>query len=639
MSRTAKAKFALFIGFGISTVLLIIVLTISIFDLNLSKNLIVNDISKHNTLVRELHIMQLASMHRLQVLHTVALENNIFIKDEMWMAFNASASAFVKAKKHIEALNLSNTERMLFNKVKIAASISQPLQEKIFQHILKTTGPVDISIFKDELKKQYNVIESINKFVEIESAESISAEMTTTNLIDDAKNILLLIISIAIIVNVSLQFIIGKAVARQTKNLDNEKNQFKTLFEGSLNSVLLFKGEHIVNCNETACTVFRAPNKDQLIGRKIIDFQSSQQDMNIFDPGKLFESEAVSNETRLNVFESNLVKLDGTVFPAMISYKRLNFSDEYNSQIVINDITKIKKHEEELRYINENLETIIKDKVCELKETESQLLQSEKLASIGQLSAGVAHEINNPIGYIYSNILTLSDYFHDVFLLLDEFDSLEKNSSHSNEMSNRVSKIKKEIGIDYIKSDTTNLIKETIDGIKRVKLIVRDLKDFSRVGSESWEKSDIHKGIDSALNIANHTLKNKAIVQKKYGDIPECFCVPHQLNQVFLNLLTNAAQAIENNGRIIISTEKVGDQVLIRFEDNGAGIAEECMNKIFDPFYTTKPVGTGTGLGLSVSYGIIQKHQGEITVESKIGEFTRFSIWLPILPDEQKLAS
>jgi signal transduction histidine kinase len=268
--------------------------------------------------------------------------------------------------------------------------------------------------------------------------------------------------------------------------------------------------------------------------------------------------------------------------------------------------------------------------IKKLEETQSQLMQSEKLASIGQLAAGVAHEINNPIGYVYSNLGTLEKYVHDTFEMLDQYEQAEV-AIGNNEIREKLKAAKIRLDIVFLKQDLHALMSESKDGITRVKNIVQNLKDFSHVDiADVWHFSNLHSGIDSTLNIVNNEIKYKADVVKKYGVIPDVECLSSQLNQVFMNMLVNASHAIEAHGTITISTGKQNDEVWVEISDTGKGIAQEHIKKIFDPFFTTKPVGKGTGLGLSLSYGIIQKHHGRIDVHSELGNGTVFRVWLPV---------
>jgi signal transduction histidine kinase len=193
-----------------------------------------------------------------------------------------------------------------------------------------------------------------------------------------------------------------------------------------------------------------------------------------------------------------------------------------------------------------------------------------------------------------------------------------------------ISNIKTKVNLDYLKQDVFELVDESSNGIQRVRQIVQDLKDFSHVGTSEWQWVDLHRGLDSTLNIVNNEIKYKAVVKKEYGDLPHIECLGPQINQVFMNLLVNAAQAIESQGEITICTGTKDDFIWVEFADTGCGIDPENLKRIFDPFYSSKPLGQGTGLGLSLSYGIVNKHGGRIEVESEVGKGTKFKVWLPM---------
>jgi two-component system, NtrC family, sensor kinase len=273
----------------------------------------------------------------------------------------------------------------------------------------------------------------------------------------------------------------------------------------------------------------------------------------------------------------------------------------------------------------------LKELNSKLSDAQTKLIQSEKLASIGQLAAGVAHEINNPIGFIFSNFGTLEQYLQDLFQMLDAYEQADATAGDAAVLA-RLRNLRSELDIDYLKEDIPNLMRESRDGIQRVRKIVQDLKDFSRVDArQEWEAVDLHAGIDSTLNIVNNEIKYKADVVKNYGDLPEVQCLPSEMNQVFMNLLVNAAHAITaERGTITITTAVDGPNVWVEVADTGSGIAAENMQRIFDPFFTTKPVGKGTGLGLSLSYGIVQKHGGRMEVSSELGTGTRFRVTIPV---------
>ncbi len=269
---------------------------------------------------------------------------------------------------------------------------------------------------------------------------------------------------------------------------------------------------------------------------------------------------------------------------------------------------------------------------AKLKRAQDQLMQSEKLASIGQLAAGVAHEINNPVGYVFSNFGTLEKYLADLFRVLEAYEQAEGQLAGS-AAGARLAALRAEIELDYLKQDVPALMNESREGIKRVRKIVQDLKEFSHVDTkQDWEWINLHQGIDSTLNIVNNEIKYKAEVVKHYGDLPDVQCLPSEINQVFMNLLVNAAHAVhKERGTITVRTGVHGsEQVWVEIEDDGCGIPKENLSRIFDPFFTTKPVGKGTGLGLSLSYGIVQKHGGRLEVDSEPGRGTRFRVTIPV---------
>lgn len=269
-----------------------------------------------------------------------------------------------------------------------------------------------------------------------------------------------------------------------------------------------------------------------------------------------------------------------------------------------------------------------------LKQTQTQLLQSEKMASIGQLAAGVAHEINNPIGYVHSNLGTLQGYLRGLMTLLDAYDAAARTLPVEFAPNfESIAGTKQQVDYDFLRQDLPLLLAESREGIERVKKIVLDLRDFSHGGQsdvEEWLCVDVHRGIESTLNIVWNEIKYKAEVHRDYAELPPIECIPSQLNQVFLNLLINASQAITDHGAITVSTRLTGDQICIGIADTGVGIAPEHLERIFDPFFTTKAVGKGTGLGLALSYGIVKKHQGRISVSSTVGVGTEFRIHLPV---------
>jgi two-component system, NtrC family, sensor kinase len=260
-------------------------------------------------------------------------------------------------------------------------------------------------------------------------------------------------------------------------------------------------------------------------------------------------------------------------------------------------------------------------KIQELEETQRHLLQSEKMAAIGQLAAGVAHEINNPVGFVNSNLGSLQKYSKEMIALLDRCRAGQ--GSEADFLA---------ADFDYLKQDVDDLLRESRDGLERVKKIVADLKDFSHVDESAWQEADINAGVESTLNVVWNELKYKAEVIRQLGELPPVCCIAAQINQVVMNLLVNAAHAIETRGVITLRTGCAGDQVWIEVADTGKGMPPAVMQHIFEPFFTTKAVGKGTGLGLSLAYDIVKKHGGEIEVSSEPGVGSTFRVTLPLRP-------
>jgi two-component system NtrC family sensor kinase len=265
--------------------------------------------------------------------------------------------------------------------------------------------------------------------------------------------------------------------------------------------------------------------------------------------------------------------------------------------------------------------------IGELQQANDRLLQAEKMASIGQLAAGVAHEINNPIGFVNSNMGTLQNY---VTTLFDVMEGYQQAAHGAPPVAARIAELKEAGEVDFIREDFLALMSESREGLQRVKEIVQSLKDFSHVETTDAAPADLHRGLDSTLNIVNNEIKYKANVVKEYGNLPLVVCAGPQLNQVFMNLLMNAAQAMDTMGTITIRTGCSGEWVWIEFTDTGSGMAPATLNRIFEPFYTTKAIGSGTGLGLSVSYGIVKRHGGRIEVDSTLGVGSKFTVHLPV---------
>lgn len=270
----------------------------------------------------------------------------------------------------------------------------------------------------------------------------------------------------------------------------------------------------------------------------------------------------------------------------------------------------------------------------EIKQTHAHLLQSEKMAGLGQVAAGVAHEINNPVGFVLSNIQTLEQYMSFFKTLIHEYKTLvvaKNDESAACQILERIDQICQQEDLDFVLDDTQDLINESIDGVNRVKDIVLNLKTFSHPGGDKRQSASLNEVLDSTVKIIWNELKYKITLEKDYAaDLPELMCSPSQLSQVFMNLMVNAGHAIEGQGVIRLATRQQDENLIVTVSDNGCGIDEQHLQQIFQPFFTTKEAGKGTGLGLSLSFGIIEQHGGQMSADSTVGEGTTFTVTLPL---------
>lgn len=412
------------------------------------------------------------------------------------------------------------------------------------------------------------------------------------------------------------------------KQAQNKLQMFRALLDHSSDiiEVLNLETLRLFDINETGC-------RETGYGREEI----LAMDIHDLDPTySAISRQEIAEQIRQSghaQYESIRRRRDGTTFPVEISATRIELEQPYLLNVV-RDITERKRIElqmlEQYRHVAE-INVQLTEANRELEQAKHQLLQSEKMAAIGLLAAGVAHEINNPVGYVNSNLGTLEKYLADIMVILDKYTAAEAVLGADNPLLEELRQFKVRVDFDYLRADIKALLAESHQGLDRIKKIILDLKDFSRADTdEQWVWADLHHGLDSTLNVVWNELKYKCEVVKEYGDLPKVWCLPSQLNQVFMNLLVNAAQAIEVRGRIVIRTGWQGEQVWVEVEDTGKGIPPEIVSRIFDPFFTTKPVGKGTGLGLSVSYNIVEKHHGHIEVRSEVGRGTAFRVWLPV---------
>ena len=395
--------------------------------------------------------------------------------------------------------------------------------------------------------------------------------------------------------------------------LRDSEERYRLLIENAIVGIALIQEQEIVFANNYMADLSGYPH-EEIIGSAFLDY--------------------IHPDDRQMAVENHLKRLQGEEFPNSYPIRMIDKQGEVR-WLEVNAVL--------MSYENKAAILIFLRNITQQRNLESQLFHSEKMASIGQLAAGVAHEINNPVGYVSSNLHTLGEYQADVEKLIAGYQEARKdmqrilgNGFKDDQLSAKIRKLEvleEEIDLTFLLEDWPLLIGQCQEGMHRIKDIVVDLKDFAHPGDQKKQTADINKCIRSTLNIVWNELKYNSVIIEDLGDIPEIECYPQQLNQVFMNLLVNAAQSIETKGKIKIRTRQVEDVVEISVSDTGCGIPESSLSAIFDPFFTTKPVGKGTGLGLNVAYNIIQKHRGRINVASKVGQGTTFTIRLPFTPN------
>lgn len=357
-------------------------------------------------------------------------------------------------------------------------------------------------------------------------------------------------------------------------------------------------------------------------------------------------------------FTSNAILIGSGLEAALLSFAladKINLYKKEREESQLRAIAVAKENEQLIREQNVILEHRVEERTHELqesnkslqqtldylKETQAQLVEAEKMASLGQLTAGVAHEINNPINFVTSNVAPLK---RDISIVWEAIETIQKIALTADlsvaEKESQINTYREEQDLDYLKTEIDFLLKGMYEGANRTAEIVRSLRIFSRVDEDSLKFADINEGVESTLVILNSLIREGVQVEKQYAKLPLVECYPGKLNQVFLNIITNAIYAINKKfngstgGVLKIATDVEGDNVAISIEDNGTGMPDEVREKIFEPFFTTKEVGEGTGLGMSIVYNTIKKHQGEIKVESRMGAGTKFTL---VIPQQQEV--
>jgi PAS domain S-box-containing protein len=430
--------------------------------------------------------------------------------------------------------------------------------------------------------------------------------------------------------------------------------KYRSIFENIVEGILRTTADgRFLGCNPATAAILGYDSPEDLV--KTIP---SISQLYVSPPRRRELYKLMLENKEVKNFEVEMFCKDGGKRWVMLS-TRAAFGEQGEILYVdgmLQDITERKRAEKALQELNEELEQRVAERTRELetantglrqlagqlesaysdlKSAQSQMLQQEKMASIGQLAAGVAHEINNPVGFVMSNLNSLKKYTEKLLVFIGSQDKAIRDiTDPAMERQRALLEIldgdRKALKIDYIAGDALNLVEESIEGANRVKKIVQNLKSFSRVDQTENQPTDLNMAIESTLQIVWNEIKYKATVNREYGEIPITVCNAGELNQVFTNLLINAGQALRESGEITIRTWSEGDNIYLSFSDTGRGIPPEIRQRIFEPFFTTKEVGKGTGLGLSITYDIIKKHKGDIEVTSEPGKGTTFTIRLPV---------
>ena len=391
--------------------------------------------------------------------------------------------------------------------------------------------------------------------------------------------------------------------------LRESEERYRLLIENTIVGIIVISDQRVTFANNFV-SILSGYTVDEIIGKPFIDFiHPDDRELAISNHMKRLSGEPIAESYPIRILNKKKEMLWMEVSAVRLSY-------EGRPAILI----------------------FLRD-VSQQRQLEAQLFQNEKMASIGQLAAGVAHEINNPVGFVNSNLHTLGEYYRDIETLVASYrealTGIEALAPDANNdmILNKIKEVmrrEENVDLDFIFEDGPQLIDESREGMARIKKIVSDLKDFAHPGSQDRQAIDINSSIESTLNIVWNELKYNANVVKDFGELPKIEGYPQQLNQVFMNLLVNAAQSMKEKGEITIQTRATNSHVEIKISDTGCGITEEDLKRIYDPFFTTKPVGKGTGLGLNVSFNIVKKHNGAIHATSEVGRGTTFTIALPL---------
>ena len=395
-----------------------------------------------------------------------------------------------------------------------------------------------------------------------------------------------------------------------------------TMSEG----VLGLDQDRRITCANRSAEHLLGWSSEELIGHQVDDFLLARRGGEGIHPESENPFSWLENRGEFYFIEDVFRRKDGRTVDLEISALALAQEEgDTHTIVLLADIAERKESQAALLQAFADRDTL--NQVLET--AQGRLLQAEKMASVGHLAAGVAHEINNPIGFVTSNLRTLKAQVADLLSVVAAYQQAETAIAAFPELRQAINQAKAAVDLGFLQQDMPNLIDESLDGVGRVKKIVDNLRDFSQVDSADWQYASLEKGLESTLNVLWNEIKDKAKIVRHYCGQPEIECIASQLNQVFMNLLLNAAQAIEQRGVITLRTGFDPVEVWVEIEDSGCGIRPEHLKQIFEPFFTTQPVGRGTGLGLSLAYGIIQHHHGSLVASSAEGRGSVFRMTLP----------
>jgi len=681
-SRHKSAAQGIRAGFLLVMALIVLLGLIGIFYMRSVNTEIRTIIEVHNRKTQLSYDMYIAARERAMQLQAIIDEADPFARDALVPQFHEKAGIFRKAREEMLTLELSHEEYKLLKLQADTTTRGAALQDEVLDLTLSDNMAQARSLLRRQaIPVQNEALEYLRQLTQLQLVHNEQASLNVQGRFRFAIGLMLVSGALVLI----LTGLIARHVSRRQTHLmaaimvkereqqrmnrlltqANQELQFqKTALDKHAIVSIADTAGNITYVNDKFCAISQF-GRNEIMGRNHRVLKSGLHPPEFYKDlwrtiasGKTWSGE-ICNRRK----DGSLYWVDSTIVPFLG-----NDGLPYQYVSIRTDITERKHLEDSLIDANRDLQTRVDERTQalsqamrqleqdiaerreaertlqrqyqelqslhrQLQDTQTQLLQSEKMASIGQLAAGVAHEINNPIGYVQSNLGTLDNYIQDMFRIVQACEAARATFDEASPACIDLDALMRELDLPYLKEDMPALMSESKEGIARVRKIVQDLKDFSRLdSSQDWQFADLEKGLESTLNIAHNEIKYKADVVKEYAGIPSIECLPSQLNQVFMNLMVNAAQAIDDKrGTITLRTGRLGDkEIFVEVADTGKGIPEEVRHKIFDPFFTTKPVGQGTGLGLSLAYGIVKKHHGRFEVESEIGRGTTFRIVLPL---------